>query len=212
VALPRHENWRWRKHRVRGNLCAHLATARRTITPIPIMPATLHARPAAGENADYYNAYITRVPGGDLLRIMRDQIGELHATLATVDAVTAARPLAAGKWSLAQVIGHLIDTERVFAFRALAFSRNEPAALPSFDQDAWVAAADYAMRTLPDLLAEFTTVREASLAMITAMPEQMLTRRGVASGVEFTVRAALCILPGHVAYHIDHIRTHYLST
>ncbi len=93
----------------------------------------------------------------------------------------------------------------------MAFSRNEIAALPSFDQDAWVAAADYAQRRLPDLLAEWTTAREASLAMIRAMPEEVLTCRGVASGVEFTARAALCIQPGHVAHHVDHIRANYLA-
>lgn len=73
-----------------------------------------------------------------------------------------------------------------------------------------MAAADYDQRRLPDLLAEWVTAREASIAMVRALPEEVLTRRGVASGVEFTVRAARCILPGHVAYHIDHIRANYL--
>jgi DinB superfamily len=176
------------------------------------MPATLFARPDAGENADYYNNYIRSVPAGDLLDIMAGQIATLSTLLSEVDAATAARRYAPGKWSLKEVIGHLTDTERVFAFRAMAFSRQEIAPLPSFDQAAWVAAANYDERTVPDLLAEWIATRQASLAMIRALPEAFLTRRGIASGVEFTVRAALCILPGHVAYHIQHLRTHYLAS
>ncbi len=176
------------------------------------MPQTILDRPGAGENAPYYDKYISLVPAGDLVAIMTDQMAELETLIRPLSEVQAATAYAPGKWSLRQVMGHIIDTERVFAFRALAISRNEIARLPSFDQDAWVQAADYDERSLSGLLDEFLSARRASLAFVTALPDAFLLRRGVASEVELSVRAALCVLPGHVQYHIEHIKRHYLTS
>jgi DinB superfamily len=170
------------------------------------MPMTVFDRPSAGENAEYYDSYISLVPPGDLLVVMSDQVMALDTLLRPLSESAAAHRSAPGKWSVKQVVGHLIDTERVFSFRAIAFARNEVARLPSFDQDAWVAAADYDARTLASLLDEFAAARRASLSMIRGLPGAALLRRGVASDVEFTVRATLCILPGHVEYHLVRLR------
>jgi hypothetical protein len=172
------------------------------------MPMTVFGRPSAGENASYYDNYISKVPPGDLVVIMSDQMTALDALLRPLTESAAAYRYAPGKWSVKQVVGHLIDTERVFSFRAIAFARNEIARLPSFDQDAWVAAADNDERSLVSLLDEWIAVRRASIAMVRGLSEAALLRRGVASDVEFSVRATLCILPGHVQYHIEHLRSH----
>jgi hypothetical protein len=176
------------------------------------MPSVVLARPASGDNAPYYDAYISRVGTGDLVAIMSQQVYELDALLRPVTEQVASRRYARDKWSLKQVAGHLIDSERVFAFRAAAFSRNEIARLPSFDQDAWIAAADYDERSMPSILDEWCAVRRASIEFLRALPAHALARRGIASDVEFTVLAALCVLPGHVTYHIAQIHDRYLAS
>jgi DinB superfamily len=173
------------------------------------MPLTMFGRPGAGENAPYYDSYIRLVPAGDLIAIMSDQMSELDRLFRQLGESRASYRYAADKWSVKQVLGHLVDTERVFAFRATVFSRNDPGPLPSFDQAAWIAAADYDSRTLVSILDEWLTVRRASLAMVSALSETALERRGVASDLEFSARAAICILPGHVLYHLARLRSDY---
>jgi hypothetical protein len=175
------------------------------------MPDIVLDRPGNGENGPYYDKYIGLVPAGNLVSIMESQIGELDALLRPLSRDGAGIRYADGKWSVRQVVGHLIDSERVFSFRAIAFACGEPAHLPSFDQELWVANAGYDERELPALLDEFAAARRASLAMVRGLSEAALTRRGIASELELSVRAALCILPGHVSYHIEQLRRLYLS-
>jgi DinB superfamily len=173
------------------------------------MPLTLCERPEAGENLAYFDRYIGRVPDGDLVAIMSEQMTYLdHLLCARSDAEAALR-YAPEKWSVREVLGHLVDTERVFAFRAAAFSRNAMESLPSFDQHAWVAAGNYHERALTSILGEWLAVRRASLALIGGLSAEVLQRRGLAGGDALSVRAALCILPGHVTYHIEQLRTKY---
>jgi hypothetical protein len=173
------------------------------------MPLTMLSRPGAGENAPYYDAYIRLVPAGDLVAIMSDQMSDVDRLFRPLEERAASHRYAVDKWSVKQVLGHLVDTERVFAFRAAVFSRNDPGRLPGFDQAAWIAAADYDARTLVSVLDEWLTVRRASVAMVSALSEDALVRRGIASDLEFSTRAALCILPGHVLYHLARLRSDY---
>ncbi|MEO5815620.1 MAG: DinB family protein [Gemmatimonadaceae bacterium] len=173
------------------------------------MPQTVLIRPAAGDYAEYYSNYIRLVPDGDLLDIMRTQIPTLHALLEPIGDEGAASTYAPGKWTVREVVGHLTDTERVFSYRAISFSRGDPNPLPSFDQAAWNPFGQYNDRSLADLLDEWTDTRRSSLALVRSMPVDALERRGVASGNEINVLSCICILAGHVNYHLGHLREHY---
>jgi biotin operon repressor len=174
-------------------------------------PDALLQRPSADEYAAYYANYIARVPAGDLISIMRDQIPMLNALLRPLSDAAAAHRYAPGKWSVRQVVGHLTDTERVFSFRAAVFASGDRSPLPGFDQDLWVANGVSDARSLTALLDEWIAARRASIAMVQGMSAEMLLRRGIASGVEFSARAAAHVLPGHVAYHAERLRAEYLG-
>lgn len=173
------------------------------------MPAIVTARPTSSDHASYYGRYIDRVPAGDLVAILRAQIDQLDGLLRPLTAQQAAFSYAPGKWTIKEVLGHLIDTERVFAYRATAFSRADPAPLPSMEQDAWIPFGRYQERVLSELLDEWIATRRATIALVTGMPEEALSRRGVASDFEFTVLALLAIVPGHVIHHLDVLAERY---
>ncbi|MCC6242416.1 MAG: DinB family protein [Gemmatimonadaceae bacterium] len=175
------------------------------------MPASILARPAITDYAPYYDNYIKHVPAGDLVAFAESQIHELRALLAGVTEAQSRFRYAPDKWSLREVIGHLIDPERVFSYRATAFSRGDAGALPSFDQAAWAPMGAYDDRGLDELLDEWETVRRATVALMRYMPEAALHRRGIASTVDFTVLALLFISPGHVGYHLDLLQRDYLD-
>ena len=173
------------------------------------MPSSILARPASADHAEYYTRYIGLAPAGNLVEIMAEQIATLRGLLEPLSETEAGRRYAPGKWSVREVVGHLIDTERVFSFRATAFSRADPQPLPSFDQVAWNAVGGYDERSLSDVLDEWTDARRSTLSLVKGMPEEALGRRGVASGNEITVLACISLLAGHVNYHIDHLRADY---
>lgn len=169
------------------------------------------ARPAPSEYAPYFGQYIAQVPEGDVLQILERQIEETVALLGDLPPEMATHRYAPGKWSVNQVVGHLSDTERVFAHRALRFSRGDRQPLPGFEQDDYVNRANFDDRSLNDVTEEFRWVRGASMALFGSMNEAMLRRRGIASGVEFTVRAIPYILAGHERHHLTVLRERYLD-
>ena len=121
-------------------------------------------RPAAAEYDPYYGRYIDKVPEGDLLRTLEDQARETQRLLAGLSDAKALHRYAAGKWSIKEVIGHVADTERVYAYRALRFARADATALPGFDEKAWVPAGSFDARSLADLAGELDAVRRAAPA------------------------------------------------
>lgn len=175
------------------------------------MPASILQRPAVGDYFEYYARYIELVPAGALVDLSRQQIHDLRTLLQSLTDAQSQYRYAADKWSVREVVGHLIDTERVFAYRATAFSRCDPSPLPSFDQDAWTPLGEYDARSLASLLDEWEATRRASLALMEGMPSVALARHGVASDNHITVLACLCILHGHVQYHIATLGRDYLT-
>lgn len=167
-------------------------------------------RPGADEFAPYYNTYVKLVPDGDILATLDSQIGETTNLLGGLSESRANYRYAPGKWSIKEVVGHMTDTERVMAFRALWFARRDRNAQPSFEQDDWVRATNFGSRQLGDLLAEFKHGREASVLMFRGFDEDTLLRRGTANGVEFTVRSLAYILAGHERHHMNLLRERYL--
>jgi hypothetical protein len=169
------------------------------------------SRPDVHEYAPYYGKYIAEVPDGPILETLASQFQQTRALLGRVDEDRAMFRYAAGKWSLKEVVGHLVDTERVFAIRALAFARAERARLFGIEQDEWVAAANFDERPFRDLLTEFETLRASNLTMFAGFRDDDWLRRGIASDVEFTARAIPWIIAGHERHHGRVIRDRYLG-
>jgi hypothetical protein len=166
--------------------------------------------PGADEYAPYYATYVGRAPSGDVLATLEKQVGELDGLLRGLTDEQANSCFAPGEWSIKEVVGHLVDAERAFGYRAFAFSRGESAALPSFDQDAYVREAGFGARSLAALLDELTLLRRANLIAFTHLTPEAARRRGTASGQEVSVRALIYIIAGHVVYHLEDLREKYL--
>ncbi|MBX3063288.1 MAG: DinB family protein [Anaerolineae bacterium] len=168
------------------------------------------AYPQADEYGEYYGRYMQRVPtDADLLEILSAQPAELKSLLRNIsDAQADVRP-APGEWSIKEVMGHVTDTERIFAYRALCVARAETTPLPGFEQDDYVRATDFNRRTLTDLLEEFSLQRAANMLCFKALSDEELLRRGTASGYPLSTRAALYILAGHVMHHVESLKTSY---
>jgi len=168
-------------------------------------------RPAAGEHAEYYARYVAGVPDGDILETLRDQLGATLALLQSVPADRETYRCADGKWSLREVVAHLVDTERVFAYRALAMSREDGVDLPGMDQDVWTPASRADERTLEDLGQEWAALRRSNIHMFAAMDDAQAARTGRASGNDFTVRSFPWIIAGHELWHRGIIEREYVE-
>jgi len=174
------------------------------------MSATAPARPETNEYAPYYEKYVSLVPDGDLVETLARQNDDTLALLRTVAEERAGFRYEPGKWSIKQVVGHLIDAERIFAYRVLAIARGEQKPLPGMEQDEYMAHADFDARTLADLAEEFAHVRRANVLMLRGLDAAAWSRRGIASDNEVTVRALAYIIAGHEAHHVQILRTRYL--
>ena len=167
-------------------------------------------RPDASEHLPYFSRYIDLVPDGDLLATMRSQLAGTLVLVHGIDESDGGHRYDAGKWSIRQVLGHLIDTERVLSARALHFARRDPAHLPSVDFDLFAESADSDARTIVDLAEEMEHVRLATLRLFRPMTEEVLARRGIASGAECSVRALAWIIAGHEIHHTRILAERYL--
>jgi hypothetical protein len=168
-------------------------------------------RPGPGEHAAYYGRYIDLVPDGDILETLRDQLGETLALLQEVPRERESYRYAPERWSIREVVGHVLDIERVMAYRALTMARSEGVDLPGMDQEEWARHAGAAMRSLDDLCSEWASVRRANVHMFATFPEGTGERRGRASGNEFTVRCFPWIIAGHELWHRDRLANDYLE-
>ena len=175
------------------------------------MTSPTYQRPAAGEHVPYYSTYIEKVPDTDVVGMMAAQIDEVKALYEGLPAGKADVAYAPGKWTLKELLGHLTDTERVMAYRALCFARNDTTPLPPFDENAWVPPAGFGQRSVESLLNEWIAVRRASLAFFSTLTSEATTRQGTASGHPMTVRALAFVIPGHVRHHLGVIRERYLG-
>jgi hypothetical protein len=168
------------------------------------------ARPAADEFSPYYAQYIDRVPQGNLLEVLSRQIAETSAFLSGIPESRAGHRYAPGKWSIRQIVGHLTDTERIMTYRALRIARGDATPLPGFDENAFVAGADFDRRTLADLSSEFQDVRRATISLFRGFGPDAGPLRGLANGVPVTPRALGYIVAGHELHHVEVVRTRYL--
>jgi hypothetical protein len=167
-------------------------------------------RPAPTEHAEYYGRYIDLVPDGDIVEALRDQLGETLALLQGVPEERETHRYAEGKWSIREVVGHLIDAERLFAFRALAMARSDGVDLPGMDQEEWARSSNAGERPLGDLAQEWAALRRANVHMFASMDSATGGRAGRASGYAFTVRSFPWIIAGHELWHRRLLERDYL--
>ena len=166
--------------------------------------------PQSDEYAEYYGGYINRVPqGADLFALLAAQPGELRTLLQKVTEAQADVRPKLGEWSVKEVIGHINDTERIFAYRALRIARGDTTPLPGFEQDDYVRGTDFNRRTLADLLDEFAAQRSANVLCFKPLTEAESERRGTASNNPASVRAVLFMMAGHVMHHVESLTVDY---
>jgi hypothetical protein len=166
--------------------------------------------PQRTEAASHYFTYIDLISGGDILQIMNAQLDDTAALLGSVSEEKSLHRYAPDKWSIRQVISHVNDTERVFAFRAMWFARGFSDPLPSFDQNIASDAAGADNHSLASHVQEFRKIREATLVLFRNLPAEAWVRSGVASGNSVTVNALAYIIAGHVAHHAAILQERYL--
>lgn len=167
-------------------------------------------RPEPDEYAPFYAGYVDAVEEDDVLEALAAGPGRLERLLAPVTPELETFRYAPDRWTIREVVGHLIDSERLFGYRALHMARRDPAPLPSMDQEAWADASNAGERPLAGLLDELEAVRRGTLGLFRGLAPGDLDRRGVASGVEFTVRSFPWIVAGHEAHHRTVLAERYL--
>ena len=158
-------------------------------------------RPEPTEYADFYANYVSKVPGSDVLGVLESQRLQMLQMFAGRSERDGSFRYAPGKWTVKEVLGHIADTERIFAYRALRIARGDQTPLPGFEQDDYVRSGAFGDRTLAGLTEEFEAVRTASILLLRSFNEEAWSRRGMASQKEVTVRALGFMIAGHQIHH-----------
>jgi len=167
------------------------------------------SRPQPDEYSHYFARYVARVPAGDLVLILRDQIADTRSLVAHLSDEASNHAYAPDKWTVREVIGHMSDTERVMAYRILVAARGDTTPLAPFDENAWTPAGEFGLRSMASVWHEFEAVRAATVALLDGLSDPAWTRRGTASGHPFSVRGMVCNISGHERHHTDVLRTMY---
>lgn len=168
------------------------------------------ARPNKTEYPEYFGNYISKVTGDDLFENFKSIHEQFLQLIKNLSEEKLNYRYAAGKWTIKEIIGHLIDTERVMSYRAIRFARYDTTPLSGFEENDWANASNASLRSRDDLLNEFHFVRESTLALFKSFDEKMLSAKGMANNKEITVRALAYMIPGHEMHHLIVIRERYL--
>jgi uncharacterized damage-inducible protein DinB len=174
-------------------------------------PSFTIARPQAGEYAPYYDRYISLVASTDILTTLDEQRRAMVLLLSCRDEEDGNFRYAPDKWSAKEVLGHICDTERVFAYRALRIARGDVTELAGFEQDDYVRNGPFAQRPISDLVEDYIAVRRATLSLLRNLDEAAWSRRGVASKNEVTVRALAYMIAGHELHHRKILEEKYFA-
>ena len=172
---------------------------------------SLISKPESDEYAPYYGRYISLVPDHDILGTLETQAAQTAALLSSLKEAQGDLRYAPGKWSVKESLGHLTDAERVFAYRALRIARNDKTPMEGFEQDDYVKFGPFGQNSLASLIAEFTSVRQATLTLFRGLDEAAWTRRGIANKSDVSVRAIAFIIAGHELHHRRIFQEKYFS-
>lgn len=167
-------------------------------------------RPQTSDYAPYYGNYVMQVPDGDFLETLEAQQKKLTSLLEPLTEKQADFRYAPGKWSIKEILGHINDAERIFAYRLLRIARGDQTPLPGFEQDDYIKTAISSGRTLASLLEEFAAIRGASITLIRTLDDASFLRRGSASGKEISALALAFIIAGHAIHHQNILEQRYL--
>lgn len=166
-------------------------------------------RPAGTEYAPYFDRYVSLVPEHDVIPVLAGQAAAVVDALGGLGDDRAGSRYADGKWTVGEVLGHLVDAEHVFGYRALALARGERASLPSFDEEAYAAASGHATVAIGDLAEEFAALRRSHVLMLSHLPPPAWSHPGVVNGHATTARAVAYVMAGHVRHHARILAARY---
>ena len=170
------------------------------------------SKPAPTEHAPEFSKYVGLVAEGDIIQTLEQQIENSLSLLRTIPSDKANFRYAPDKWSVKELLGHLIDSERIFSYRALSFARNDQTPLPGYEQNDYVRDADFDSRNLADMAEEFATVRRATIQLFRPLNETEWLRHGKANENDVSVRALAYIIAGHDLHHMEVLRSRYLQS
>lgn len=168
-------------------------------------------RPDKSEYDPYYERYVSLVEDRDILDALASQPTVLQDLFTAVPEAKGSFAYADGKWSIKEVLGHLIDGERMFAYRLFRISRGDRTPIEGFEQDGYIENAHSNDRSFADLLEEFSLLRRANMIFLNNMADDAWSRVGTANNVNISVRALVYIMAGHIEHHLDILRERYLS-
>lgn len=166
-------------------------------------------RPTEQEYAHFYGGYVALVEERTPIAALENTLEEARQFLPSIPPDKAGYRYAAGKWSIKEVLQHMIDTERVMAYRALRFARNDKTEVPGYDENAWVEALDLSNRSLQELSEELLELRASSLRLFSSFPQATYTNAGKANGQPASVRALAYIIAGHQRHHFTILKERY---
>ena len=169
------------------------------------------SRPEKTEYAQFYETYVSLVNESDVVSAMQKQADEVSDLFSRISDEKGLYAYAEGKWTINELLGHLIDGERIFAYRAFRISRRDKTPLAGFDQNPYIENADYNSVKLAKLLAEFSLLRQSNILLFNNISDEMWTRKGIASDNEISVRALAYIMVGHIRHHVKILKDRYLE-
>jgi len=173
-------------------------------------PDSTRRRPTQGEYFEYYDLYVSKVPDGDIIDIMKRKLASTTKLIGTLTEDRAEYRYAREKWSVKEVFSHVVDVEWVFTHRALWFARKGESPLPGMEHEDFMAASNYGERSMSSLVDEFHHLRSANIVLFDSFGETILDRTGEASGCSFSVRSIPYIVVGHELHHISLLKDKYL--
>ena len=168
--------------------------------------------PTTKEFAPLYADYVHRAQAKDVVTLLSQQIDDIKSALGHLSDQQARFKFGPAEWSIKEVIGHLNDVERVFSYRLLRISRNDPTPLPGFEQNDYVREAGFDDFTLTDLITEFEFLRRANILAIKNMRDEATHRLGTTSGATVSARALIYMMAGHVEHHMESLHKNYLPS
>ncbi|HKI78004.1 MAG TPA: DinB family protein [Ignavibacteriaceae bacterium] len=168
-------------------------------------------RPSKNDYAVYYHKYIQELESDNILETLEKQLNENLELFNSIPEEKANTSYDVGKWSIKELLGHMVDTERIFAYRALCIARGEKQSLPGMEQDDYVKEAEFNKRSFKSLVDEYGLLRNSNLVLFYSFGEKELNKRGTANNSDVTVRAILFIIAGHELHHIKILKERYLN-
>lgn len=168
-------------------------------------------RPEKSEYAPYYETYVSLVDESDVVAALQSQLNEMQKVLVEISEEKAAQAYAEGKWTIKELVGHLNDGEKIFAYRALRIARADKTPMEGFEQDGYIENANFNDCSLADLAEEFFLLRRANILFFKNLTDEMWTRTGTASDATVSVRALAYIMVGHIRHHNNILKSRYLQ-